>query len=407
MKKALLLSVFIVSTFLANAQWQMAGFFGCSVRSLAVDGPNIYVGTQESGSGNGGIFLSTNGGNSWTPVSNGLLINQNTTVRSIAVSGTNIFAAMDDGGVFRSTNNGNSWTSMNNGITTTNVTSLAVSGTTIFAGTYDQGVFKSINNGVTWTNTNCPILFIRTIFISGINIYIGTAGLGAVLSTNNGSSWTYINTGLPSNCDVLSLAKTGTNLYAGTWNHGVFISTNNGTSWTPTGVGPHHVWSMVTFGTNIMATAAYDGVYLSTDNGNSWTLENTGAPSSWATWAAVISGSDIYVGDGSTWTLGWVYKRPTSDFTTSINDISSSDDFFSIYPNLISNGSFTVNLQSQSTIKKVQIAICNLLGENVYTAEFQNNSQKINCESFEDGIYFLKLTYGEKSWCKKIVIAAN
>jgi len=47
-----------------------------------------------------------------------------------------------DGGVFLSTNNGTSWTQVNTGLPSTSVRSLAVSGANLFAGTYERGVWK-------------------------------------------------------------------------------------------------------------------------------------------------------------------------------------------------------------------------------------------------------------------------
>lgn len=64
-------------------------------------------------------------------------------VRSLTVSGTNVFAGTNGGGVFLSTNNGTSWTAVNNGLTNTDVLSLAVSGTNLFAGTYGSSVWRS------------------------------------------------------------------------------------------------------------------------------------------------------------------------------------------------------------------------------------------------------------------------
>ncbi|MEX0601758.1 MAG: regulator, partial [Bacteroidota bacterium] len=79
------------------AQWvQTNGPYGGFVRSLAVSGTNLFAGTD-----GGGVFLSTNNGTSWTQVNTGLT---NTDVRSLAVSGTNLFAGTDGGGVFLSTN---------------------------------------------------------------------------------------------------------------------------------------------------------------------------------------------------------------------------------------------------------------------------------------------------------------
>jgi hypothetical protein len=64
----------------------------------------------------------------------------NPTVNALAVSGANLFAGTD-GGVFLSTNNGTSWTAASTGLTNTFVNALAVSGTNLFAGTSGGGVW--------------------------------------------------------------------------------------------------------------------------------------------------------------------------------------------------------------------------------------------------------------------------
>jgi len=69
----------------ASAQWvQTNGPYGGAVRSLAVSGTSIYVGTDDDG-----VFLSTNDGASWTAVNSGLT---DTSIWALATSGTNIFA---------------------------------------------------------------------------------------------------------------------------------------------------------------------------------------------------------------------------------------------------------------------------------------------------------------------------
>ena len=76
-----------------HAQWvQTNGPYGGDVWCFAVSGTNLIAGT------NGGVFLSTNNGTSWTQVNNGLT---NTGVLSLAVSGTNLFAGTLVGGVWR------------------------------------------------------------------------------------------------------------------------------------------------------------------------------------------------------------------------------------------------------------------------------------------------------------------
>ena len=120
MKKILLLTIVVFFTSIANAQWvepSQVAWNSQNVYSLKSDGTNIFAGT-----GSAGVSLSTNNGNSWTAVNNGLTY---TGISSLAISGTNIFAS-GDSGVFLSTNNGTSWTAVNTGLTNTNVYSLTL-----------------------------------------------------------------------------------------------------------------------------------------------------------------------------------------------------------------------------------------------------------------------------------------
>ncbi len=147
MKKLLLLAAIILVNFvpLINAQWvQTNGPYGGNIGCFAVSpngagGTNIFAGT------NGGVFLSTDNGTSWTQINNGLT---GTDVRALTVSpngagGTNIFAGTRYRGVFLSTNNGTSWTQVNSGLTDTVVTAFAVSGMKLFAGTrYAEYFFR-------------------------------------------------------------------------------------------------------------------------------------------------------------------------------------------------------------------------------------------------------------------------
>jgi hypothetical protein len=103
------------------------------VYSLVVSDTNLFAGTYD------GIFLSTNNGENWTAVNNGL---SSTYVSSLAVSGSTLFAGTNDGGVFLSTNNAASWIAVNSGLTKTFVQSFAFSGTDLFAATAGKGVWK-------------------------------------------------------------------------------------------------------------------------------------------------------------------------------------------------------------------------------------------------------------------------
>ena len=128
---------------LASAQWvQTNGPYGGTVSTIAVSGTSLFVGTDN------GVYLSTNSGGNWTPVSSGLTT---TSVLCLAVSGTNTFAGTGGGGVFLSTNNGTNWSAVKSGLTNPVVRALVVSDTNLFAGTDGGGVYLSTNRGTSWT----------------------------------------------------------------------------------------------------------------------------------------------------------------------------------------------------------------------------------------------------------------
>ena len=66
------------------------------------------------------------------------------------VAPATLYAGTDSGGVFKSTNGGESWTAVNAGLTNTTVLALAIDPSapaTLYAGTFGGGVFKSSNGG--------------------------------------------------------------------------------------------------------------------------------------------------------------------------------------------------------------------------------------------------------------------
>jgi hypothetical protein len=87
------------------------------------------------------------------------------TVAALAINSSgDIFAGIQYGGVYRSTDNGNNWIQINNGLPTdTWVTSLAINNSSgdIFAGTWSSGVFRSINNGNTWNQTGLTNVWVQ------------------------------------------------------------------------------------------------------------------------------------------------------------------------------------------------------------------------------------------------------
>jgi photosystem II stability/assembly factor-like uncharacterized protein len=194
------------------------------------------------------------------------------------------------GGVFRSTDGGESWNAVNSGLTSLIVPALSIrpdTPTTIYAGTYGGGVFRSTDGGESWTAVNSGLtnLDVNALSIrpdTPTTIYAGTYGGGVFRSTDGGESWNAVNSGL-TNLDVLALAirpDTPTTIYAGTYSGDVFRSTDGGDTWTAINNG------LTSFYVNALSirpdtpttiyAGTYGGVFRSTDGGNSWTAINTG-----------------------------------------------------------------------------------------------------------------------------------
>ena len=293
-----------------GSSWTQAGLTNTNAGNFAINGTNLFVGT------NAGIFRSTNNGTSWSAVNSGLM---NSDVGVFTASDTNLFAGTYKSGFYLSTNNGNNWNAVSPGRIMN--TALAITGTYIFAGTSIKGIYRSIDMGTSWIQINNGLprypppdtnafdgINCFAISADGSDVFAGTDGSGVFCSTDNGNSWTSVSDGLPplrygNYDDILCLAispynSDSTNLFAGTSNSGVFLSTNNGMNWAAANDGlpknPYPGLSIDTIsydgiqclaisingagGTNLFAGTSNNGIYLSTNNGASWTSVSDGLP---------------------------------------------------------------------------------------------------------------------------------
>jgi photosystem II stability/assembly factor-like uncharacterized protein len=214
------------------------------VYSLAIDPGtpgNLYAATYSHG-----VYKSTNGGASWAAINSGLPLSTTAGyVLSLAIdpaTPTTLYAGTYDG-VYKSTDSGGNWTAAGSGppadtglsLSYASVSSLAVdpcTPTTVYAGT-DWGVYKSTNGGASWTYPALPLTQVSSLAIDPVTpttLYAGaTATLdysGVYMSTDGGASWTAVDSGLPAQLSVISIAidlATAT-LYIGTDQGGVYRS---------------------------------------------------------------------------------------------------------------------------------------------------------------------------------------
>ncbi|MFC1475458.1 WD40/YVTN/BNR-like repeat-containing protein [Candidatus Zixiibacteriota bacterium] len=180
-----------------------------------------------------GVFRTDDGGVSWRQTVSGMKPVLNLVVKDLAFTiGTplalfagTIHEGVGHGGVFKSTDLGNSWLAKNQGLKSLDISCLAIDpndGDTMYACTRDSSVFKSTNGGDSWLRpTSLIIQHITSITMDPSNsqrIFMGTEGQGIYRSEDGGVSWNTINTGL-GNLNILALDivhTSSTILYAGT-----------------------------------------------------------------------------------------------------------------------------------------------------------------------------------------------
>ena len=385
----------------ANAQWVhttgITNVNGVST-SFISDGTNIYAGTarKTSGNGGGGVFVSTDNGSSWTQSNTGLT---NLNVLSLAISGVNIFAGTDQGGVFLSTNSGGSWTKVNTGLTDSVVNALAINGNNIYAGTKNNGVFVSSNNGTSWValgQTGMTNHYVYSLAITGSAIIAGT-GNGVCVSTDNGTNWTLTSL-IGTAHQVTTLALSGTTIFAGCTGSpgpGVFYSNDNGVTWAATGLTAGNIPSLAANSTSVFAATSGQYVKLSTDNGVTWTTPSH-SPMDYITSSVAIIGTNVFAGDDTY--NGLVWKRPLSEMVTGIESPITHSGV-EVYPNP-SSGKFIINSQ----ITKGEVSVYNGLGENIYQSSLSSLQFTLDISSKPRGIYFVKISDGEKIYLNKIIV---
>ena len=186
----------------------------------------------------GGLYRSTNGGDSWS------LVLPGAAVRAVAVhplTPTIVLVGDREQGIYRSADGGDTWMpiSATQGLTDLHVRALAFAPATpsvVYAGA-SQFLFRSTDAGQTWTVRGVLSSTVQALAVHRVTsslVYAGTFNHGLSRSTDSGATWSQLTNGLPADAWVTSLAihpLTPTILYAGTWDGQVYRTTDGGDSW--------------------------------------------------------------------------------------------------------------------------------------------------------------------------------
>jgi hypothetical protein len=193
-----------------------------------------------------GLFASYDQGMSWSQLNNtGIPAKQ--IVTALVFSGTNLYAGTTgadtlQGGVYVSSDKGNSWTKLVNGLPAhVQINAMLVQGTTIFAAPVAGKLFLSSDYGASWaTIAGGPPIPIYVLTNFGNQVFIGT-NYGIDASSDNGLTWIARDNGLPLSVYtnyayrepfITSFASCGNYLFSmSSYQCGMYLSLDGGLSW--------------------------------------------------------------------------------------------------------------------------------------------------------------------------------
>ncbi|MBE0643004.1 MAG: choice-of-anchor D domain-containing protein [Bacteroidetes bacterium] len=188
----------------------------------------------------------------------------------------NFVFAGTTGGIFRSSDGGQSWTSCYGGVDPSGVYCFVDHGGELYAGTAEQYVRLSTDGGVTWSRVASENgTQINDLVSAGGALYSGSLWSGVYRTTNRGASWEERNNGLPQT-RCRKLFGIGNTLLVGLPGGGLYRSTDGAANWTDvsSSAPPGEVRAACVHLGKVYAYFAGKGIHVSTDEGETWNLVN-------------------------------------------------------------------------------------------------------------------------------------
>jgi photosystem II stability/assembly factor-like uncharacterized protein len=187
---------------------------------------------EQSHSG-AGVYVSHDAGKSWQTANDANIQNQNTMTLAVHPQDSQtVYAGTANSGVYQTTDGGQSWRRLKQGLSATFIRALAldpVNPETVYVGSVQRGIFRSTDGGNTWQQSSAgmnPEESINAIIVDPVRpgiVYAGSRASGVYLSEDWGTSWRLINDGLDTRAVItLAISSDGEVLYAGTQGGGVF-----------------------------------------------------------------------------------------------------------------------------------------------------------------------------------------
>lgn len=351
-----------------------------SVRTLKVINGQLVAGVDAGTSSlYSGYYVSWDRGSRWERKSQGLMASGNPVkVHKIFQHGARIYVAAATNvpqGVFVSSDSGNTWTQAISGLYQyADVYQFLADADTVYIAA-KEGLYRTTNGGGTWTSSMSGVLSGEVISVAmrGDTLYASKGNNRLFRSEDRGRTWTYLTVDLPLNQYVNQLWTIFGKLYTvGSKGGGrLFQSADSGSHWTEVDAarftGGSTVTDLVAYQNSLIAATGSGGFHISTNGGTSWTQYNQGINESNPTVIApVVMWDSLYAARGGT-----ILVRRLSDFgITSVGDAPAAGapsdiGLMANYPNPF-NPSTTVAFR-MATSGHVTLRVFNLLGQQVAT----------------------------------------
>ncbi len=403
----------------------------------------------------GGIYKTTNGGQSWTDLSNGLQISQ---MYKIGVSQTisnNIICGLQDNGSREIYNNewyeqtggdgmeciidysdaDTEYASYANGViyrtfnfwedqTTISenipggqpngawVTPFIIHPTNpniLYAG-YDR-LYKTTNQGNSWSSISPRLTgdLLRNVAVAPSDpntIYVATYDT-LFFTTNGGSNWFFVPAGI-SNAKISYITVDPTNsqrvyvtLSGYSAGNKVYVSPDNGANWfNYSGSLPNVPVNCIVYqeGTNEALYVGTDvGVFYTDGTLADWIPYQTGLPN------VVVTELEISYNNNKLWAATFGRGLWNSDLysaSVGVEDYHLSSEI-SVFPNP-NNGQFTVKVPDQTTY---DVAVYDMLGERVFSERQIHSSEKtVELPHVNAGVYLVDVYIDNHTISRKILI---